>query len=74
MESIEAQTYFIDELYSNGQFDYDNGVSDTAAGAFFKEGDDGSNYFAVAGTDYTIIANHAWNKLRALFLENRIND
>ena len=64
LDSIEAKANFIDDIFSGGTFNDNNGTIDSSEGAFFTTQDSGVNEFQDGGTDYTVRANHAWNILK----------
>lgn len=77
LKSAEAQAEFIERLYAKGKFIFEDGRVDSGAGAFFRNEGNGKNQFLYlksgnrectertdGATDYTIIANEAWNRIR----------
>ena len=64
MKSIEARAEFVEDLYNNGTFNFDNGTVDSSNGAFFQESKKGDNEFIFMGVDHTDQGNAAWSILR----------
>jgi hypothetical protein len=64
LDSNEAKASFIDNVFSSGTFNLDDGSIDDSDGAFFTARDNGANSFIDDGEDYTVRANHAWSILK----------
>lgn len=66
LKSAEAQAAFIEDVFAEGEFDFDaaEATDMVGSGAFFKEDPSGHNVFTVGGIDYTMQANDAWRIVR----------
>lgn len=64
LDSNEAKASFVDNVFSSGTFNFDDGTVDSSDGAFFAAHDNGTNDFIDSGVDYTVRGNHAWNILK----------
>lgn len=64
--SVEAQAKFIEDVYEDGIFDFNDLelADETDPGAFFREDETGKNAFLVGGVVYTLQANAAWRIVR----------
>jgi hypothetical protein len=63
--SVEAQAQFVEDVFTSGEFVFNDLTHDTAQGAFFHEDPKvGMNLFQFNGKTYTQVADDAWRILR----------